>query len=150
MQLTVALSTSISVRLRLLENGTRFALRFFCQFCNNLLRNSWLKGPEYERNPVHINTSPASLKETRNMQGIKIMCLLSLSMELAKKIFRAMILQICLNSINHRMVYRHVDMCLDLKDVGTTQTTVSESYDDAFANYHRQIWWKLAVSSVPD
>lgn len=88
---------------------------------------------------MHINTSPASLKETKNMQGIKIMCLSSLSMELAKKIFRAMIREICLNSINHRMVYRHVDVCLNLKEVGTTQTTVFESYDDAFANYHRQI-----------
>ena len=63
--LTVAASTSMAVTLRLAVKGILRVFMSFCHFEINISRNSWLKGPEYDKKPVHSKTSPTNLHEQK-------------------------------------------------------------------------------------
>ena len=63
--LTVAASTSMAVTLRLAVKGILRDFISFCHFDINISRNSWLKGPEYDKKPVHNKTSPTNLREQK-------------------------------------------------------------------------------------
>jgi len=60
--LTVGASDNKSAKLSWDVNGISRMARPFSQLLSNLLRNSWLNGPAYDKNPVHMHTSPTSLQ----------------------------------------------------------------------------------------
>ena len=59
---TVVFSASMVMRSRLVVKGIPLLLFSFCQFFSSSFRYSWLNGPQYDRNPVAISTSPTNLK----------------------------------------------------------------------------------------
>ena len=60
--LTVGASDNISAKLSCDVSGISRMASPFSQLLSNLLRNSWLNGPAYDKNPVHRHTSPTSLQ----------------------------------------------------------------------------------------
>lgn len=59
--LTVVGSTSISMRLTLVVYGIARLFNSCFQRSTNNSRNSWLKGPRYDKKPDASRTSPTSL-----------------------------------------------------------------------------------------